>query len=300
MTGDDVVELELSRPYDLVRSMSQVQLGPLDPSMKIVDGLVWRATRSPLGPATFRVGRLDDRLRLDAWGPGSSWVRDHAAALLGLRDDPSAFVTEHPLLKRLAHRFAGVHLPRTLRVLDSLVPTIAQQLVTWREAMRAVKRLAAAYGEAAPGPAGLQLLPTAATLMRLPPYAYAPLGAMAKQARTIREAATVAAKLETVVDLSYDEGMELLQRVRGIGPWTAAITLATAVGHADAVALGDLHLPHEICFALAREDKGDDARMLELLEPFAGHRGRAIALIRMAHLGPPRRGPRQAMRPIGW
>ncbi|MGH2687137.1 MAG: DNA-3-methyladenine glycosylase 2 family protein, partial [Actinomycetota bacterium] len=56
--------------------------------------------------------------------------------------------------------------------------------------------------------------------------------------------------------------------------------------------------PHQVSWALAGEPRGDDARMLELLEPYRGHRGRVVRLIVAAGIGPPRRGPRLATRSI--
>jgi 3-methyladenine DNA glycosylase/8-oxoguanine DNA glycosylase len=70
------------------------------------------------------------------------------------------------------------------------------------------------------------------------------------------------------------------------------------LGDPDAVLLGDLHLPSTVSWALAREPRGDDARMLELLEPWRGHRGRVVRLIRSAGRSAPRRGPRYTPLPI--
>ncbi len=302
MTGDLAFELPCPRRYDLVRTMRQVHHGPLDPTMRIARGLAWRATRTPEGPVTFRVGRLRgrDRLRVDAWGPGAGWVREHGAALVGLRDDPAAFLPEHPVLRPLARKFAGVHLPQAGVMLERLVPIIFGQLVTWREAMRALRGLVSGYGDDAPGPIALRMMPAAATLARLPEYAYAQWGGLAKQARAIQEAARHATMLEALLTLPFAEASAQLQRLRGIGPWTSAIALANATGYPDAVPLGDLHLPGTVGHALAREPEADDARMLELLEPFAGQRWRALQLIHAGNLGPPRRGPRQPMRRIAW
>jgi hypothetical protein len=36
--------------------------------------------------------------------------------------------------------------------------------------------------------------------------------------------------------------------------------------------------------------------MLELLEPYRGHRGRVLRLLMAGGVGPPRRGPRLALR----
>jgi 3-methyladenine DNA glycosylase/8-oxoguanine DNA glycosylase len=51
------------------------------------------------------------------------------------------------------------------------------------------------------------------------------------------------------------------------------------LGDADAVPVGDLHLPHEVGSALAGEPHADDTRMLELLEPFRGQRFRLLRLL---------------------
>ena len=67
-----------------------------------------------------------------------------------------------------------------------------------------------------------------------------------------------------------------------------------ALGDPDAVPVGDYHLPAVVTYALTGEEGGDDARMLELLEPYAGHRYRAIQMIKFSGVTPPRRGPRYA------
>jgi hypothetical protein len=51
-----------------------------------------------------------------------------------------------------------------------------------------------------------------------------------------------------------------------------------------------------VAYALAGEERADDARMLELLEPYAGHRHRACLLLAHAAPMPPRRGPRMPIR----
>jgi len=298
MVGDRFVELPCPKRYDLVQTMTSKRLGPHDPSAVLEAGAFWRATRTARGPATYRVARAEEQLRVDAWGPGCDWVADNAAALSGLLDDPSAFMPEHPVVRQLARRFAGAHLPRTLRVFECLVPTILQQLVTWREALRSIRLITAEHGEDAPGPRPLRLLPDATTLGRLPPYAFTPLGALAKHARAIRAAALVANKLEALVGTPYKRAAAVMQSIPGIGPWTSALTLAVVQGHTDAVPLGDLHLPREVAWALVGEREADDARMLELLAPFAGQRWRVIKLLRAGGPKRPRRRPRKPMRPI--
>jgi hypothetical protein len=70
-----------------------------------------------------------------------------------------------------------------------------------------------------------------------------------------------------------------LAAVPGCGPWTVEISMGFVLGDPDAVPTGDLHLPHEVGRALAGEEHADDARMLDLLEPFRGQRFRLLRLL---------------------
>jgi 3-methyladenine DNA glycosylase/8-oxoguanine DNA glycosylase len=85
------------------------------------------------------------------------------------------------------------------------------------------------------------------------------------------------------VNAAFDRGPEqaraAIAGVPGCGPWTVEMTMGFALGDPDAVPTGDLHLPSQVGWALAREPDADDARMLELLEPYRGHRFRLLRLL---------------------
>lgn len=89
-----------------------------------------------------------------------------------------------------------------------------------------------------------------------------------------------------------------LQHIRGIGPWSAAMVTATAMGDPDAVPVGDFHIPNTVAWHLAGEARATDARMLELLEPYAGHRWRVIRLAK-ASGSAPRYGPKLSLNGSG-
>ena len=89
-----------------------------------------------------------------------------------------------------------------------------------------------------------------------------------------------------------------LRAIPGIGPWTAAEVGMRAFGDPDAVSVGDFHLPNMVAWALAGEPRGTDERMLELLEPYRGQRGRVLRLLELSGVGPPRRAPRLSPQPI--
>jgi 3-methyladenine DNA glycosylase/8-oxoguanine DNA glycosylase len=91
---------------------------------------------------------------------------------------------------------------------------------------------------------------------------------------------------------------ERLQSIPGLGPWTAAEACRLAFGDPDAVSVGDAHIPDLVAWALAAEPRADDARMLEILAPYAGQRARVVALLEAAGIGIPRFGPRFSPRRI--
>jgi 3-methyladenine DNA glycosylase/8-oxoguanine DNA glycosylase len=73
---------------------------------------------------------------------------------------------------------------------------------------------------------------------------------------------------------------------------------AVALGDVDAVPVGDYGLPGLVGHALAGERDADDARMLELLEPFRPQRWRAMRLLLTSGAGPARRAPRARARSL--
>ena len=52
--------------------------------------------------------------------------------------------------------------------------------------------------------------------------------------------------------------------------------------------------PHTVAWYLAGEERGSDERMVELLEPYRGHRFRVVSLLWQSGITAPRRGPRMA------
>ena len=74
--------------------------------------------------------------------------------------------------------------------------------------------------------------------------------------------------------------------------------LGPVCGDDDAVPVGDYHIPNMVAFNLAGEARADDARMLALLEPFRGQRGRVIRLLGLAGRHAPAFGPRRRILPM--
>lgn len=259
--------------------------------------------RTPDGPATVLLELRGTRVEAEAWGDGAEHLLDGLPAFLGLLDDPRGFdPSPHPVVADLARRRPGLRLGWTGAVFEALLPAILEQKVTGREALTAYVGLARRHGEPAPGPVaaahGLRLQPAPEVLAALPYYAYHPFGVEQRRAETIRRVARDAASLEALAALPGSRAeigaaaAARLQARPGIGPWTAAEVRVRALGDPDAVSVGDFHLPNLVAFALAGEPRGTDERMLELLEPWRGHRARVIRLLELSGIEAPRFGPR--------
>jgi 3-methyladenine DNA glycosylase/8-oxoguanine DNA glycosylase len=300
-------------PVDLLRTLTVHRRGPGDPAFRITaDGSMWRTALTPEGPGTLRVTqRVTDpvvqpvtepvaqrvTIQAAAWGPGASWLLGMVPAALGADDDPSGFDPVHPVLRRLAHRHPGLRIGRTGLVMEALVPAVLEQKVAGVEAHRAWRLLMLKYGTPAPGPAprGMRVFSPPAVWRRIPSWEWHRAGVEAVRARTIIGATHVAGRLEEIVRMTPAAADRRLQSLPGIGPWTSAEIRQRACGDPDAVSVGDLHLPGVVGWALAGRVV-DDAGMLELLAPYAGHRHRAASLVVAGGFGPPRHGPRMPIR----
>ena len=287
-------------PLDLRRTLAPLGRGPGDRTLRFLGNRAWRAMRTPDGPATVAIEHVGDTLRAEAWGSGAERALDGVPDLLGLAQNHPVLGGAHPTVAHLARRFPGVRIPRSGVVFESLVLAILEQKVIGEEARRAWFELIWRYGEAAPGPSetGLRVPPSPATLAALPYYAFHPLGVERRRADLIRRVAARATWFEAIVDLPLADGYARMTAVPGIGPWTAAEVAVRALGDVDAVSVGDFHLPNLVAFALAGEPRGTDARMLELLEPYRGHRARVIRWLELSGIRAPRYGPRLAFRRI--
>lgn len=295
----DVRTLSLCKPLDLGLTLGPLRHGAADPTMRFDAGGVWRATRTPRGPATERLAAHGRSLRVQAWGPGAEWLLDRAHVLVGELDDDADFQPHHQLIRDLRRRHPGLRIPRSEAVLEAAVPTILEQMVPGAEAWRAWLAMIRDLGEPAPGPrSGLMVPPDPARLSSAPYYVLHRYGIDRRRAETVRRAAASAARLEEAVEMTLEAARLRLRALPGMGHWTAAKIALVALGDADAVAVGDYHLPHVVAWALAGEPRGTDEMMLALLEPYRGHRGRVVRLLLTSGLGPPRRGPRLPLRDV--
>jgi 3-methyladenine DNA glycosylase/8-oxoguanine DNA glycosylase len=271
-----------------VSPVDLIGFGRHDPCARWIDGRYWLAARTPEGPGSICVYP-----EIAAYGPGGDWLLSRAPGMLGELDDLTGFAPRHELLHRLAR--TPVLIPRTGIVFPRLLKAICEQKVTGKEAYQAYSAIVRHFGEPAPGPAVRLLLPPDPERVAATPYyVFHPLGLEQRRASVVKLAAREAPRLERCPD-SPTLAKHLLA-LPGIGPWTVAEVVRVVFGDADAVSVGDFHIKNTVSWALAGEPRGTDERMLELLEPFAGHRGRVCLMLEAAGISAPKYGPRAPIR----
>lgn len=285
---------------DLDLTLAPLAMLPGDPTLRLARGRLDRATLTPEGPGTLTAtwDTVARRAEVRTHGPGAQWLAGQAPATLGLLDDPAGFAPDRGPLRDLWRRYGGDRVGATGTLWHDLAWFVVQQRVARADAAAQWARLVRALGSPAPGVDGLLVPPSPQVVGRLAYEALHPLGIERQRATHLVEAARCAHRLHTRPDLAPATALATLGQVRGVGPWTLACLATVTYGSADTVVTGDSGIPSMVTWLLAGERRGDDARMLELLEPYRPHRYRVIRLAFAGRVHPPRRAPKAPAHPI--
>ncbi len=257
----------------------------------------WWSTRTPDGTGTVLLERRSDTVVIaEAWGDGAAWLLDQAPRLLGSDDDLTGWEPKGAIADLWQSN--PFLLSRSDRPWDALVGGIFGQKVQVTKAVQSRRLLARRFGDPAPGPRQGWVLPGPDVVAQMAYYEFHALGVERKRAEILIRTAKELRRLSALSSQPPAAVKARLERIRGIGPWTTAMVTAASMGDPDAVPVGDYHIPNNVAWTLAGEPRGTDERMLELLEPYAGHRWRAIRLLKAAP-SPPKYGPRLSLTSDG-
>lgn len=259
-----------------------------DPTIRLSETTMTRATVTPEGPGAIRAQWNDDysEIELNAYGAGGPWLLEHGPALMGMSDDASSFTPADPVVAALWSRFGGDRIPRTSTLWHDLAWTIVQQRVHRRDAARQWRSFVQGKGTPVEGVDGLLAPPDPKGVARCHPGELRHFGLDLARAQALINAATAIARIQESVDGSFEPVRDRLLSTRGIGPWTVACVNAFTWGNPDVVITGDSGIPSLIASTLVGERRASDERMLELLEPYRPHRYRVLRLCFAARLNP--------------
>ena len=283
-------------------TLSPLRRGPRDPCFQISeDGAIWRTSLLATGPVTARIRRATpSTVECQAWGSGAAEFLETLPAFLGAADDASDFIPHDPTVAAAYRRVPHLRLGRTGRVLEALIPAVLEQRVPGADAFRSWRVLVTKFGTPPPGPAParMRVPPSAEAWRHIPSWEFHRANVDPGRARTVVGCAQRASSLERLVSRSAARAREALTSLPGVGAWTAAETAQRAFGDADALSVGDYHIPKMIGWTLLGRPIPDDA-MVDLLEPMRPHRHRVVRLLEASGLAyEPRRGPRLPVQNI--
>ena len=266
---------------DLSLTMSPLAMLFGDPTIRLGANSVVRATFTPDGTGVIRAVWQPGvpEVAVEVSGDGGHWLLERAPAFLGLLDDPGDFAPQDPKLRQLWAVFRDDRVGRTATLWHDLAWTIVQQRVHRRDAARQWRRFVESLGDVAPGSPGLHFPPDPLKVARTPIGDLTRIGLDTRRARALHSAALVANQLQRLAAGSVDDARRALSSVDGIGPWTIACLSAFTWGDPDTVIVGDSGIPSLIASTLTGERRADDARMMQILEPFRPHRYRVLRLV---------------------
>ena len=275
-------------------------MGKHDPRAILSQDRYVFSTITEEGAATADIVPEVDVVQAELWGPGARCLEARLPSYLGL--DQSLIAADLEGLPKVLQRLRAQGLRRTLRpgsLMETLVPIILQQLVTWREAAATYRTLVKQLGSRAPGPfSSLHVAPPVTALRNLTSADLRAMKISGRRAQALMATARYAERIEAVTqDENHDRLTKMLMALPGMGPWTTAFYLGLELGNPNVVPTGDYHLPASIAWAFRGQRDADDTEMLRILKPYLGNRFDIIRLVMGANIQVPRRTPRMPDRP---
>ena len=272
-------------PVHFPRTFNLQRLGRYDPTTDLTENVFRKAFHYRGKAAAVEIVRAGAELEVRAYGCNAEELVEETAAGLRQDDGYRDFRTEDTGVLRLHRMLPGLRVIRVPWLYDMTCSAILQQRIRTVDAMRDWRRITQRWGSDAP--LGLRAFPAADVLAAVPQFELERMGVDAKRAKTLLRFAKELRFVSLRPAMDFTQLRQTLLRVCGIGPWTTETVMGYGAGDTDAAIPGDLHLPRVICYALAGEMQGTDERMMELLEPFRGHRFRIIRLLSAAGVDTP-------------
>ena len=294
-TDLEVTAFVAVEPLNFRRTFSLQNVGPFDPTASLSEFRLCKAFSSENGPCTVEIVPENGGASVRVWGSDCSEVLQLLQTGFARDDGYSAFAPEHPLVSRMHRRLTGLRLFPVPWLFDIACSMVLQQRVRFVDAAKSWRLIANKYGSKTSD--GLSAFPSAGVVASMESWQLEELGVDGKRTRTMIALAREFKRRPLRIDTPFAEARCMLQRIPGIGPWTAEYILGYGLADPNALPTGDLFLPHTVAHAFTGAMRGSDELMVEILEQFLGQRFRVVRLIGEAGISVPRNySPRAAKR----
>jgi DNA-3-methyladenine glycosylase II len=258
------------------------------------DGTYYRALHDAAGTSVVAVrAHGDDTIDVRASGrDGERWW-PLVARMLGTQADMTQWRKRSarvPWLKRVSRALDGVKPPRYASAWEACCHAIVFQQISIYAAASIMRRVVEHLGEPVEAE-GVRCVPfpRAERLLEEPEAALRACGLSANKVAHLRSVA--AACLDGTIDeealerLPTAEAAEALTRVRGIGPWSAAVVMLRGFGRLDVFPMRDSGVARTVK-ALSGDAELDLDALLEILGPVRGMLYYHLLLGRLRNLTP--------------
>ncbi|HTP54422.1 MAG TPA: hypothetical protein VML94_05630 [Thermoplasmata archaeon] len=213
-----------------------------------------RAWGPPERPWVLSVEAARDRWAIEAWGAGPAAARSAVRSLFSLDHPIEQFyrrTREEPVLRGTERRFRGLRLPRDANLYEALVHTIVGQQISVAAANAIKGRLIERFGGVLrAGRLTVPCLPPPSRLRREGVEGLRSVGLSAAKSRSLVALASAGSRsLPSVARLRSSplpEARAVLERLPGVGRWTAENALLRGAGRTDVFVAGDLGLRHAL------------------------------------------------------
>jgi DNA-3-methyladenine glycosylase II len=251
VAGITTHSIEVKPPYRLDLTVSALRRSPTNVvDVYTPDGRYLRALEGRSKPVIFSVTQpRDNALTIRVKGSATDTVRAVATIrrMLGTKHDLSAFHRNArgiPWLAPIARRMRGLRPPRYPELFEACANAIVFQQVSLSAASAIMRRLLLILGtkiehDGVP----LVVFPTAERFLDVEDAELRSAGLSANKLATLRRAgeAIVSGALSEAMleEQSSEDARQLLQRIKGIGPWTASVILLRGLGRIDVFPCND-------------------------------------------------------------
>jgi len=247
-------------PYDFNLSAKIFSRG--DPAIRIFDRGVYRQALDILGNPTLievrSVGTPDiPRLEVNAT-PGTegvpaedSVIRDIVSSMFNIYDDLVPFyhaVREDPVMADLTRQFHGLKSPTTPTLFEALVDSIIEQQISLNVAHRLQVRLIKKTGkQLETGTTVYYCYPSPEALAGAPVTLFRECGMTIRKGEYIRglSGSIVSGDLDLDIFRGYEDTGRIIREmmeIRGVGKWTAELTIIRGIHKLDAFPADDVGL----------------------------------------------------------
>ncbi len=203
--------------------------------------------------------------------------------MLGIEDDIQGFYEIAKKDKKFAQiikKLYGLRAPKTPTVFEAIIIAITEQQIALPVAISMRKRLVEKYGGVLKiGNKKYYTFPCAKSLAKIKPEKIKELKLSLRKSNYIINVAKAVVSgtidLEKMKKWDKQKILDVLTKIKGVGPWTVEYMMCRGMGRYDALPAGDLALRTALTKYLDEEQRISEKRTREFLESFCEYKGYA-------------------------